>query len=498
MTVQASTSSPSQLKAPAEAKHHAKRPPYWLVLVGLAVGLALFVIPPPSGVNRAGWHILGLLIPIVTIWATEAMPVGIASILFLVIVVSLRYVKAEVAFKGFTGHLPWLMMGAFAIGAAMEHCGLSKRLTYFLLRHLRGFWGLTFAALAANLCMIAVPSSGARSSVLAPVLRSVLGTLDRPTRSNLSRALTYNFCVAANSFTGNMFLTGGAANLVMITLYTTLTGKTVTWGEWFVIMLGPTLICTAVALGGGWFLSRPEPELMEKLRRSGDLARDKQFDLGPMTADEWKVLGAFILAVVLWAIGGRIHLEPGFAAVIVTGLLFLPKVGMLPAKAVGQLNWNIVLLIGAVAGVAGILDATGMVRVVSHALVAPVLTPLSHLGLFGVALGCVIVGLVAHFLLPAPNNLTLAMPLLINWGIETMHYPPAVVLAFLGFLSGLGDKNAMIPYQLPPYYVFLAMEVTDVPRFTSFLMKIYPFMVIAMIISAYVAYAVILATGYGL
>jgi di/tricarboxylate transporter len=216
-----------------------------------------------------------------------------------------------------------------------------------------------------------------------------------------------------------------------------------------------------------------------------------------MTADEWKVLGAFLLAVFLWIIGGTIKLDPGLAAVIVMGLLFLPKIGVLPSKALRELNWDITLLIGTAVGVAGILDQTGMINVISGALISPLLDPLSHFGLIGIAVGCIIVGLIAHFLLPAPSNLTLAVPLLITWGTSSMHLPTAVVLAFLGILSVLNDKLVMLAYQMPPYYVYLAMDVTDGPRFNALLIKLYPVLALALIVCAFVAYGMIMFTGFG-
>jgi hypothetical protein len=139
-----------------------------------------------------------------------------------------------------------------------------------------------------------------------------------------------------------------------------------------------------------------------------------------------------------------------------------------------------------------------MIDAVSKALVAPLLNPLSTMGIIGIALGTTIVGLIAHFLLPGPNNLTLALPLLINWGFKIVHLPIAIVLAFLGMLSALGDKNIMFPYQLPPYYVYLSMDVTDVPHFSNLLIKLWPVLAVATIVGAYAVYGVANLTGIGI
>jgi riboflavin transporter FmnP len=72
------------------------------------------------------------------------------------------------------------------------------------------------------------------------------------------------------------------------------------------------------------------------------------------------------------------------------------------------------------------------------------------------------------------------------------------VLAFLALLSALGDKLIMLPYQVPTYYTFLAMDVTDVPRFNALLIKLYPILAVAILIGAYIAYGMIKLTGIGM
>ena len=256
-------------------------------------------------------------------------------------------------------------------------------------------------------------------------------------------------------------------------------------------------LLSAASVAIGWFLSPPEPELMEKLR-GGETAREEYAKLGPITADEWKVMGAFVLALVLWISGSYIHLDAGWAAVLVASCLFLPGIGVLSGRAVREINWDNVLLIGAVVSVAGILNTTGVITFVSNLLIAPILNPLSHLGLIGIAIGVLIVGMIAHFLFPGPSNLAMAIPLLVNWGFKTIHLPAGQVLAFLALLTVLHDKNIMFPYWVPPYYVFLSMDIADGQRFNQLLMRAYPLLAVAAVVSAFVAYGIILATGIGL
>jgi divalent anion:Na+ symporter, DASS family len=486
------TAPPGAAVRPQESRKEKKGRRSWAtyaLVVGVLIGASLFFIPPPQGVNPNGWHLLGLLIPLVVVWATESIPVGVGAAVFLSVVVGFRLSTADVAFKGFTSQLPWLLVGAFLFGVAMEQCGLSKRMAYWLISRLRGVWGLITAAYASNIFLMGVPSSNARAAILAPVLNAIMTSLGRPTDSQLSRLLTFNFINATVNLLSVLFLTGGAANVVALALYTELTGATVTWTQWVVIMFIPTLIMMGVTFGASLIFARPEPELVEKLR-DVSAAREAYAALGPTTAAEWKVAVLFVIVVLLWVFSSQIHWEVGFSALFVSGLLFLPGIGVLKPGALRQVNWDVVLMIGAATGIAGILQGTGMTQIVSNAVVGPILNPLSAYGLAGIAIGTIIVGLIAHFLLASPANLALALPLLIGWATKTMHMPAGQIMAFVFLLSTIGNLMVALAYQMPPFYVFLGLDVTDRPHFNALLLKIYPFAAVGMFVSAFAIYGV--------
>jgi anion transporter len=472
---------------------------YILLCVGVVIAVIIFLVPTPSQFTPEGWKVLGLLIPIIFVWATDCVPVGVASVLFLGLVVCFGLVPAKEAFSGFTNHLTWLMVGAFSLAVAMNKTGLSKRLTYLLIARAKGYWGLVISSYIANLVLMAVPSSAARSGILAPILNSVMDTVDRPMKSNFSRFLTYNFCMSTNLFVGIIVLTGGAANGVMLGLYEQGAGTSLSWLEWVAVMAIPTIICTAILILGALVLGgRPEPELVAKVKASTAL-QEQYKELGKMTLDEKKVIIGFILAVVLWALSDLIGVSPGFSAIIIMGLLFIPGVGVFEDGkwALSKINWTIVLLIGAVMGLGTILTSTGLADSLSTVLFEPIMGPLSQLGVFGIAIGVAVIAFIVHFILPSPNNVSLMTPLLVAWGIGA-HVEPAAVLAFCGLLTLMSDKIVFTAYQMPPYFVFLGMDVTDVPRFNQLLMKMFPVAFVGIIIASFVAYGLIVMTGFGI
>lgn len=490
----AATSPVSPAAGAVDKKNHWSE---YLAVPAILIAVATFVFPPPVGVTASGWHIVGLLIPLIVVWATEAMPIGASSLLFLALVVSTGIAPAEVAFKGFTASLPWLLVGAFAIGIAMEQCGLAKRVTYFLMSRIRGVWSMIGAAYASNIFLIGVPSATARGAILAPILDGILKSVGRPRKSRLSLLLTYNFAASTQIVLTVMFLTGGAGSILTNAVYGQLTGHYLTWNQWVVIMFLPTVImCTAGFIGSAIF-AWPEPELADKLRDT-TAAKEAYAALGPITADEWKVAAIFAFVLVLWIIGGTIKLDPGYAALFAMALLFLPRIGVLKPHAFREINWDITILVATAVSMAGILDQSGIVKTISDTIIGPMLNPLALFGMAGVVVGSILIGLVAHFIMPSPGQLSLVIPLLVAWGTKTAHLPEAEVLAFLGLLSTAGNEAVILAYQKPPLYVFLGLDLTDNRAFNALLIKIYPFTAVGMFLAAFVAYWTIKLTGFGI
>ncbi|MBQ6454172.1 MAG: anion permease, partial [Coriobacteriales bacterium] len=218
------------------------------LVVGVLLAALLFVIPAPAGFSPQGWHLLGVLVPIVIIWATEVMPVGVASLLLLTVVCVAGISTPDVAFSGFANHLCWLMLGAFILADAMMASGLSRRMALWLLSKAKSVNSLEGMAFLANLLMAPVPSATARCSILGPLLDAIMESLGRPSRSNLARYLVYAYLMACTGFTGVMILTSGAANGATLAFYEQMTGNTLSFIQWAGLMILPAAFICLCAL----------------------------------------------------------------------------------------------------------------------------------------------------------------------------------------------------------------------------------------------------------
>ena len=50
------------------------------ILISVAIGIGIYLLPTPDGMSDRAHKYLALLIPIVILWTVEAMPIGVTAI----------------------------------------------------------------------------------------------------------------------------------------------------------------------------------------------------------------------------------------------------------------------------------------------------------------------------------------------------------------------------------------------------------------------------------
>ena len=88
-----------------------------------------------------------------------------------------------------------------------------------------------------------------------------------------------------------------------------------------------------------------------------DILDKKLAELGPMSADEWKALFFFLVAITLWATEKLHGIDTAWVALGIGGLLFLPKMGVLNIKALNNIGWDTILLMAVALVMSDIMKA---------------------------------------------------------------------------------------------------------------------------------------------
>src|SRR5690606_8831590 len=101
--------------------------------LGLIGGIILFglmqVIPGPSSLPPEGWTAASVTLLMAAWWLTEAVPIPVTALLPLVLFPMLGLSSMADAAAPYANELIFLFMGAFFLAAAMEKCGVHRRIS---------------------------------------------------------------------------------------------------------------------------------------------------------------------------------------------------------------------------------------------------------------------------------------------------------------------------------------------------------------------------------
>jgi anion transporter len=325
------------------------------ITVALAIYVLALLAPSPVGLSYAGQAVLGVALAGVALWASEAVPLGFAAIFVLVLLGTTPHTIAAAAFGGFAAPVVFFLIGAVALGTAVESTGLAARVAGLLVRSAGGSPSRLYIQMLASLPGLAflMPSAITRNAVLIPAYRDTLAAMGIAQSDRTGRALMLALGIL-NPLASSALLTGGITSMTASALI-----GNFSWLRWFALMAVPYY--ALIALGGlalrimvGRFESRRALE--EKSPRAAPFSRQERTTL---------VVIAFVSA--LWLTDFLHGLSPAIPALLGALLLCCPRFGVLRWKDVeGRLSWSLVLTVGASLSLSHAMIGAGTVDWVGH------------------------------------------------------------------------------------------------------------------------------------
>jgi len=294
----------------------------WLI-VSFAVGVIIWFIPEPEGVDPAAWHLFAIFVATIAGIISKPLPMGAIAIIGLTATVLTGTLTINEALSGFSNSTIWLIVLAFFISRGFIKTGLGARIAYTFMRLLgRKTLGLSYGLLASDLVLApAIPSNTARGGgILYPIIRSVADAYDsHPDDANARRIGSFLVFTGFQGvvITSAMFLTAMAANPLAVELAAGL-GVEITWGLWAVAAIVPGIISL---LAVPYLIFKLYPPEVKETPAAAQLAADKLEELGKITRNEWIMAGTFVLLIVLWIFGDKLGIHSTTTALL--GLVVL-------------------------------------------------------------------------------------------------------------------------------------------------------------------------------
>ncbi|MEM4478076.1 MAG: anion permease [Candidatus Korarchaeum sp.] len=333
-------------------------------LITILVGLILWFLPPPAGVDVNGWHLLAIFIAVILGLILRPLPQGAIVIIGVAVTALTGVLKLGDALSGFADSTVWLIFTAYMFARAFLKTRLGERIAYHFIRALgRRTLFLGYSISLTDLVLApAMPSNTARAGgVLYPIVRSICRAYDSepgPTAKKVGKFLIFNE-YHTTLVTGAMFLTGMAANPLLAQLASQTIKVTVTWTSWLIGALAPGIITFLLVPLLIYLLMRPEVKVSEEAPK---LAGEKLREMGPATRQEKVLAVIFLIVLALWILGDRMNLSATVTAL--AGLALMLIFGVLGWEDVlGEKGgWDALIWFGGLVSMATGLNKLGVIK----------------------------------------------------------------------------------------------------------------------------------------
>ncbi|XP_022985012.1 dicarboxylate transporter 2.1, chloroplastic-like [Cucurbita maxima] len=350
-------------------------------LISIAIGLIVrFAVPKPVEVSAQAWQLLSIFLSTIAGLVLSPLPVGAWAFLGLTMTVVTKTLTFTSAFNAFTSEVIWLIVISFFFARGFVKTGLGDRIaTYFVKWMGKSTLGLSYGlTFSEALIAPAMPSTTARAGgVFLPIIKSLSLAADSKPNDPSSKKIGAYLIQSQFQSAGNssaLFLTAAAQNLLCLKLAEEL-GVQISspWLTWAKIASVPAIICLLTTPAILYKLFPPETK---NTPDAPAMATKKLEAMGPVTKNEWVMVGTMLIAVSLWIAGEALQIPSVVAAMI--GLSTLLTLGVLNWEdcLAEKSAWDTLAWFAVLVGMAGQLTSLGLVGWMSNC-VASLLKSLS-------------------------------------------------------------------------------------------------------------------------
>ncbi len=363
----------------------------WGLVAGVAVLAASFVVPPPGELPLAGWRVLGLALMMAIWWSTEPVPIGVTSLLPLIVLPLAGIGDIAAAAASYGNPLVFLFLGGLMLAAAVQRWGLHARLAHAVVRAIgTGPQRLVLGFMLASALLSMWISNTAAVVLMLPVAVSVIAAFEGQDDGdgNASTTDTRRFALAlllglafGASIGGVGTLIGTPPNALLAGYLLDSHGIDLSFAAWS--MVGLPLV--AVFLPLAWLvLTRLVYPVAAAGASEGETDRVLA-DLrpGPLGRGEARVALVFAAAATLWMTRPLLNRLPGLEglsdagiALLCAGALYLIPAGQGKARPLltwdegKRIPWQVLLLFGGGLSLAGAMERSGLAVWIGEAFAA--------------------------------------------------------------------------------------------------------------------------------
>jgi solute carrier family 13 (sodium-dependent dicarboxylate transporter), member 2/3/5 len=344
------------------------RRPIWIVifdrlrryiLLALFFGVfgVLLGLEGPKDLSPEGYKVLCLFILCVSLWSTNLIPLSITSLLAIASVPLLGIMDASQAYSYFGNKAVFFILGVFILSAAMIACGLSTRISIWIMEHWSGTPGQLITSIycfaAFSSCFM---SEHAVAVILFPIIYEIAQSLNLK-RDNSVFGKSMYFAMAWGCIIGGaMTVLGGGRVLLGVEMLEKATAGQQTLGILQYTKLSFPLVM--LLLAGGWVaLKVLFPSDIQNIDPVRKALKQKATIMGKLTFQEKGIALVMGATLFFWFGYGD---QFGIANIAIISIVLLFVLNLITWKMVeAHINWAIVLMYGGAICLGEVMSESG-------------------------------------------------------------------------------------------------------------------------------------------
>lgn len=330
---------------------------YILLALFFGVFAVLLGLEGPNDLSPEGYKVLCLFILCVSLWSTNLIPLSITSLLAIASVPLLGIMDASQAYSYFGNKAVFFILGVFILSAAMIACGLSTRISIWIMEH----WSKTPGQLVTSTYCFAAFSSCFMSEhavavILFPVIHEIAQSLNLK-RDNSVFGKSMYFAMAWGCIIGGaMTVLGGGRVLLGVEML-----EKATAGQQTLEILQYTKLSFPLVIllfAGGWVaLKVLFPSDIQNIDRARKALKQKAIVMGKLTFQEKGI--ALVMGATLFCWFGYGD-QLGIANIAIISIVLLFVLNLITWKMVeAHINWAIVLMYGGAICLGEVMSESG-------------------------------------------------------------------------------------------------------------------------------------------
>ncbi|MFK5976180.1 MAG: DASS family sodium-coupled anion symporter [Sulfurovum sp.] len=434
------------------------------IFISLIIGLIFFGVSFTIFTTQHS-ILIGLVALLVTLWTNEALPLGVVSMLPILLFPSFGILDTGAVTANYSKSIIFLFLGGFMLAIAIEKIGLHRYFSSKLL----GFFpktstGIIYALAVTSALLSAILSNTTITLMLMPIALFLSENIKLKVRFLLATAY-------GASIGGVLTPIGTAPNLILLGFLEEHKLPTMAFGEWMIFMI-PVVVVMLIIIP--FILSiGVRNESVEDITHDTIKLDNPQIRLYGILITLSLVLIANTLAKQSWGI----ELDEKLVLLGFGLLMFVPTIGFLEWEDTRKMPYEIIFLFGAGFSIASAFSNTGLASEIATRLEF-----ISSMPLFWMF---IIVSLFVIFSTEVTSNTALtsiAIPIFYEFAKDMPIEEGTIILMVVTVSASFAF---MLPIATPPNAIVMSSRVISIKQMATVGFKLN---LIGVVVISFIAY----------